>query len=231
MDPSSVSVTPVYVIHVKSSSNNTIITLHGPSTPKSLVISSTQDGRAAGKTKSRQATSEDKFSVESNPDAAEPSLSTELSSDSPATPLRMSSTFSLPTANRCVGWASGGSCHYKKVNRSTYEAGYAASVRIVRRVEEVFRHIMEGGRIEDLPPMKEVKGAQEGSPPRPASGGSATNFMRIRVVYTGFGVGRDAFNAAILSAEGSFVRGLIGQVQDKTPIKIGGCRGRKIRRI
>ena len=36
--------------------------------------------------------------------------------------------------------------------------------------------------------------------------------MRMRVVYTGFGVGRDAFNAAILSGEGNFVRGLIVQV-------------------
>jgi hypothetical protein len=42
--------------------------------------------------------------------------------------------------------------------------------------------------------------------------GAPANTMRIRVVYTGFGVGREAFNAAILSAEGSFVRGLIGQV-------------------
>lgn len=37
--------------------------------------------------------------------------------------------------------------------------------------------------------------------------------MRIRVTYLGFGVGREAFNAAILSAEGSFVRAMIGQVR------------------
>jgi hypothetical protein len=36
----------------------------------------------------------------------------------------------------------------------------------VKRVEEVFKHITEGGRIEDLPPMKEVKGAQEPPPSR-----------------------------------------------------------------
>jgi len=36
--------------------------------------------------------------------------------------------------------------------------------------------------------------------------------MRLCVVYNGFGMGRDAFNAAILSSDGAFVRGLIGQV-------------------
>jgi hypothetical protein len=36
--------------------------------------------------------------------------------------------------------------------------------------------------------------------------------LRLRVVYTGFGTGREAFNAAILSADGAFVRALIGQV-------------------
>jgi hypothetical protein len=36
--------------------------------------------------------------------------------------------------------------------------------------------------------------------------------FRLRVVYTGFGTGREAFNAAVLSADGAFVRALIGQV-------------------
>jgi small subunit ribosomal protein S11 len=59
----------------------------------------------------------------------------------------------------------------------------------------------------------------------------ARGIMRIRVVYTGFGVGREAFNVAVLSAEWAFVRGLIGQVMDRTPVKIGGCGGRKTRRV
>jgi hypothetical protein len=32
-------------------------------------------------------------------------------------------------------------------------------VRIIRRVEEAFEHLAGGGRIEDIAPMKEVKGA------------------------------------------------------------------------
>jgi ribosomal protein S11 len=128
MDPSSAPITPIYVIHVKSSSNNTIITLHGPSTPKSLVVSGGQDSRSANKTRPGQDSAETNFSVKSNPDAVEEDFSTESTSNTAAPPMRMSSTFTLPTADRCIGWASGGSCHYKKVNRSTYEAGYAASV-------------------------------------------------------------------------------------------------------
>lgn len=113
--------------------------------------------------------------MQSNPDAA-PELSGEeraiKESKSAAAAAKL---LIAPSAERCIGWASGGSCHYKKVNRSTYEAGYAASVschhfwfgpilmmfpvqvRIIRRIEEAFQHVASGRRIEDLPPMKELK--------------------------------------------------------------------------
>lgn len=32
-----------------------------------------------------------------------------------------------------------------------------SQVRIIRRIEEAFTHLASGKRIEDLPPMKEVK--------------------------------------------------------------------------
>lgn len=121
---------PLYVIHIKSTSNNTIITLHAPSTPNSQIISKTT---TRGSPKSLGA-----YSVESNPDAVLPEdmgaseaseEGIEANSIVPKVPdLPLTSSFTPPTANRCIGWASGGSCHYKKVNRSTYEAGYAASV-------------------------------------------------------------------------------------------------------
>jgi small subunit ribosomal protein S11 len=34
-------------------------------------------------------------------------------------------------------WFSGGSCGFKKVNRSSYEAGYQCAVRIFKRIEEI----------------------------------------------------------------------------------------------
>jgi ribosomal protein S11 len=139
---------PLYVIHVKSTSNNTIITLHATPTPKSQILSPklSRDFKAQSTILSPAP-----FSVESNPDAAPQDQDTgasDLSQEGKSTlkvlselanePLRTptsaelspSSSFTPPTANRCIGWASGGSCHYKKVNRSTYEAGYAASVSL-----------------------------------------------------------------------------------------------------
>jgi hypothetical protein len=140
--------TPLYVIHVKSTSNNTIITLHATPTPRSQILSPNLSRSSAGRS---TMFSPAPFSVESNPDAAPQEQYTGASGSSqqdqsnpkatsvPANePLRTptpaelppSSSFTPPTANRCIGWASGGSCHYKKVNRSTYEAGYAASVSL-----------------------------------------------------------------------------------------------------
>jgi hypothetical protein len=137
-------ITPIYVIHVKCSPNNTIISVHAPSTPKPRP---TQGKPTPAKSSNRfqmalqdiNASTSDTgttgvqagegFSVQSNPDAA-PELSGEeralKESKSAAAAAKL---LIAPSAERCIGWASGGSCHYKKVNRSTYEAGYAASVR------------------------------------------------------------------------------------------------------
>ncbi|KAG8802271.1 hypothetical protein FRC17_006437, partial [Serendipita sp. 399] len=195
---------PLYVIHVKASSNNTIITLHAPPTPKILDISSTLPlpssggGKVVGGSTPTRTRWDDPtpekvastFSVESNPDAVpveaeqaglgaadgqaevvastaaeegEPKedvgqdATTEAAAPTPAElPKQSVQIVAPPTANRCIGWASGGSCHYRKVQRSTYEAGHAASIRIIRRVEEAYRHLASGGKIEDIPPMKEV---------------------------------------------------------------------------
>jgi ribosomal protein S11 len=171
-------ITPIYVIHVKCSSNNTIISVHAPSTPKPRITQ--VKTKASSRLQINASSSEgvqtgEAFSVQSNPDAA-PELSGEeraiKESKSAAAAAKL---LIAPSAERCIGWASGGSCHYKKVNRSTYEAGYAASVsfhhfwfgayshdvpvqvRIIRRIEEAFQHVASGRRIEDLAPMKELK--------------------------------------------------------------------------
>lgn len=221
---------PLYVVHVKSTSNNTIISLHAPSTPRLHTIARAEVVLPGAKPRPSEAAAAQAFSVNSNPDAEPTSESIERTEETQFAVMASQVPLAM-TANRCIGWASGGSCHYKKVNRSTYEAGYAASIRIIRRIEEAFRFITAGGRIEDIAPMKEGKKDEEKSEAPLHGGKGAQNTMRIRVVYTGFGIGRDAFNAAVLSGEGNFVRGLIAQVQDKTPIKIGGCRARKARRV
>ncbi|KAH9007036.1 mitochondrial ribosomal protein subunit S18 [Lactarius hatsudake] len=99
------------------------------------------------------------------------------------------------THNGC--W-SGGSCGFKGVNRSGYEAGYQCAVRAFARVKELAR---------------EVPGA------------------RFEFLFKGFGQGRDAVFKALMTSEGDDVRPFVNRVTDNTPIKIGGTRARKTRRL
>lgn len=56
--------------------------------------------------------------------------------------------------------------------------------------------------------------------------------MYIRVAFKGlFGHGRDAAATAIGGPEGEDIRNLITRVEDRTPIKIGGTRARRPRRV
>jgi len=38
-----------------------------------------------------------------------------------------------------VAWTSGGSCGFKKSNRSGYEAGYQCAVRLFKKIEQKYR--------------------------------------------------------------------------------------------
>ncbi|KAI0742129.1 hypothetical protein BC629DRAFT_1563925 [Irpex lacteus] len=55
--------------------------------------------------------------------------------------------------------------------------------------------------------------------------------MQLHVLLSGFGKGRDAVKQAFLGTEGEVVRPLVVKITDKTPIKIGGNRAKKARRI
>jgi small subunit ribosomal protein S11 len=55
--------------------------------------------------------------------------------------------------------------------------------------------------------------------------------MYIDLFLKGFGQGREALQKALLSAEGENVRNLIYTVTDRTPLKIGGTRAKKARRL
>lgn len=57
------------------------------------------------------------------------------------------------------------------------------------------------------------------------------NAMKLEVLFSGFGQGRDAMFRALMSEEGADVRKLVSRVTDTTPIKIGGTRAQKARRI
>jgi len=51
------------------------------------------------------------------------------------------------------------------------------------------------------------------------------------VLFSGFGQGRDAVFKALMTSEGDDVRPYVLRVTDNTPIKIGGTRAKKTRRL
>jgi len=53
----------------------------------------------------------------------------------------------------------------------------------------------------------------------------------LELFFKGFGEGREAMKIALLSTEGTKIRPLVVQVTDRTPIKIGGTRSKKTRRV
>ena len=55
--------------------------------------------------------------------------------------------------------------------------------------------------------------------------------FNLHLVLKGFGQGRDAMTKALMTAEGKEVKDLIIRITDKTPIKVGGTRAKKKRRL
>jgi small subunit ribosomal protein S11 len=106
---------------------------------------------------------------------------------------------------------SGGSCGFKGVNRSGYEAGYQCAVRAFARVKQLARE------------SAEMRGMGAGG-----GGGGGAHF---EVLFKGFGRGREAVYKALMTSEGDDVRPFVTRVTDNTPIKIGGTRARKTRRL
>lgn len=108
-----------------------------------------------------------------------------------------------------AGSWSGGSCGFKGVNRSGYEAGYQCAVRAFARVKQLARESSEMGGV----------------------GGMSMGVARFEVLFKGFGRGREAVYKALMTSEGDDVRPYVTRVTDNTPIKIGGTRAKKTRRL
>ncbi|KAJ2933666.1 hypothetical protein H1R20_g3431, partial [Candolleomyces eurysporus] len=54
--------------------------------------------------------------------------------------------------------------------------------------------------------------------------------VKVDMLFKGFGQGREALKGALLSTEGERIRPLIASITDRTPIKIGGTRAKKMPR-
>ena len=100
--------------------------------------------------------------------------------------------------NKPMKFISGGTCGFKKSNRSGYEAGY----RCATVAFEVLKKEKDRGI--DL---------------------------CWELLIKGFGQGREAVQRALTAAEGADVRDSLIRVTDRTPIKVGGTRAPKARRL
>ncbi|KAF6762555.1 hypothetical protein DFP72DRAFT_957041 [Ephemerocybe angulata] len=54
--------------------------------------------------------------------------------------------------------------------------------------------------------------------------------IKVDLFFKGFGQGREALKIALLASEGERVRELVATITDRTPIKIGGTRAKKMPR-
>lgn len=55
--------------------------------------------------------------------------------------------------------------------------------------------------------------------------------LKVEILFKGFGDGRDAVYNALMTSEGEMVRPMVNRLTDQTPIKIGGTRAKKARRL
>jgi small subunit ribosomal protein S11 len=53
----------------------------------------------------------------------------------------------------------------------------------------------------------------------------------LQILYKGFGQGRQALDSVLMTSEGENIRPLVCRLTDRTPLKIGGTRARKARRL
>jgi len=114
------------------------------------------------------------------------------------------SIFTLTDPERKVIFRTSPGVHgYRKFNRSTYEASHACATAVVRRLEEEKERLRDEGR----------------DPPR------------IALMFNGFGQGREAMTTVLLSGDGRTVQSMVWMITDKTPIKVGGVRPRKAKRL
>ncbi|KAF8529217.1 hypothetical protein BU17DRAFT_73383 [Hysterangium stoloniferum] len=97
---------------------------------------------------------------------------------------------------RC--WVSSGLCGFRKVQRSSYEAGYQCAVRMFEKVAEIRAN---------------------------------TPMIKLEVVFKGFGQGREAVFRALTTSEGDGIRDSVCRLRDVTPVKFGGTKSKKARRL
>lgn len=140
------------------------------------------------------------------------------------------------------GSISAGMLKYKHKARSTFDAGFQVSLKMIQRLDELVRKEACAPPLNREPKVakKEEKkenadDQQEGSENEADTRDEARwDFkpdVEFEIVFKGFGHGKQAFFAAMMSSEGRQVRSLVWKFQDRTPLKMGGTRSKKARRL
>ena len=99
------------------------------------------------------------------------------------------------------GWTSAGRCGFKNSAEGSYEAGYQCAVQILSMLRSE---------------IERRRGSVE---------------VCVEVMLNGFGQGRGALVKALSMAEGDGIRDAVVKVTDMTPIRVGGVRLQKRRRL
>lgn len=126
-------------------------------------------------------------------------------------------TFTKPSRDPILSF-SAGNLGLRKAQRSTYDAAYQLSAYTLRKMME--KQWRRGGG-------SSTKGSRSSSGPTQTMG----NVQRIEVVFRGFGIGREAFQKALLGPEGRLVKPKVVKVTDATRLKFGGVRSPQVRRL
>lgn len=110
---------------------------------------------------------------------------------------------------------SAGNIGLRKGQRKSFDAAYNLAAYTFRKMAE--RNWKIGGKKSVQPAMmlNDMEVKRRG----------------IEVVLRGYGLGREAFQKALLGSEGRVVKGLVKRVTDNTRTKFGGARSRAVRRL
>lgn len=123
-------------------------------------------------------------------------------------------TFTAPDRDPILSFSCG-NLGLKKHSRGTFDAAYQLAAYTFRKIAEKTWRI--GGK------KSQSKVISINDPD--------FKMRQIEVILRGYGDGREAFQKAILGAEGRLVKHLIKKVTDGTRLKFGGTRSRAVRRL
>jgi len=118
------------------------------------------------------------------------------------------------------GRITSGLLKFKKVQRGQFEAGFQCAVAMIRRIEEEAektKALTAYTLTDETGDMHRREKFMTG--------------MELEIIFKGFGQGREALFQALMTSQGDVVRPLITRLTDQTPIKIGGTRSKKARRL